>query len=379
MQSRAPAWLVLFGLLSPIWPEPALRAQSLALSPWGPGGGCFYPIGDTIRCDGDFLDPEADHTRVRMRVIAAVRGSGSRCGRCSWVRSTLTVGPAGTRVRVVARARGERRNDVATSRGNGTAYAYLEGGQIDWRFDVNSAGTESFSRADSFETCLRAGTYTLETGLSLDVYGSGQPGLDTFASDFFSGPAGGLEIEVRNLGTPPTCNPGPYFIGVFADAAGTRCNIPAPIGTLGTFYILAVGSASPPDFSGAEFRVDGFPPGWVATVTPSPLAWVSLGNPLQGGCIIAFAACPQTSVVLLYTVSFQVWSVVQAVPLSVRPHVPCLDWPCCPFWVRCDGPVFTKVCLPDVETAAFLNGSFDPCWVGVLPATWTRVKELYRH
>jgi hypothetical protein len=58
-------------------------------------------------------------------------------------------------------------------------------------------------------------------------------------------------------------------IGLIGDADFTTCNlnIPAPP-SIGTLYIVAVDCAdipgACPGFSGAEFRVEGLPPGWLA-------------------------------------------------------------------------------------------------------------------
>ena len=140
--------------------------------------------------------------------------------------------------------------------------------------------------------------------------------------------------------------------------------------------MLAIGASGPADFSGAEFRIDGFPSAWVPTVIPSPLAAISVGNPLQGGCNIAFSTCQQAYVLLLYTVKFEVWSQLQNVPLAIRAHAGCPLVFCCPLWTQCDA-FYTKVCLAEGEVAV-LNGSTDPCVTAVEPKSWSRTKGLYR-
>lgn len=378
MRSSTRLLLMTLGLLGALCPNATLRAQNLTSSAWQREGSCFYPAGDTLHCLGTYFDSDADHARVRLRALAAVRGPGSRCRNCVSVRSTLTVGPWPTRIRVVTEARGDRHNDVATSRGSGHVFASIETRRSDWYLDLNAPGAETLGHADSFEVCLRPGTHTLRAGITLDVFGAGQPGIDTFTTDFWSEPGRGMEVTVFNLGPAGACPPGPQSIGIFADLEGARCNIPAPIGTIGTFYVLAVGWPGPAEITGAEFRIDGFPSAWVATVTPSPQATWYLGNPLQAGCNVAFGDCQRAGAVLLCTVNFQVWSELHDVPLGILPPTWFCEPFCCVTWVLCDAPVYTQLCVPAAEPAAYLNGSSDPCATAARPSSWTRVKELFR-
>jgi hypothetical protein len=76
-------------------------------------------------------------------------------------------------------------------------------------------------------------------------------------------------------------------IGLFADPACSSCNlnIPAPPGT-GTLYISVVSASIPPPtcgVTGAEFRIEGLPMGWLAWSTPSPLVSLAIGDPFSIG------------------------------------------------------------------------------------------------
>jgi hypothetical protein len=163
------------------------------------------------------------------------------------------------------------------------------------------------------------------------------------------------------------------------DQEGFVCERSVPKGTAGTLYLLAQLT----DFhalgtTGAEFRLDGFPPEWqVVSVTPNPQANVVLGNPLTGGCNIAFPACQTgtNGIALLYTVEFVATAAVVERILSVRghstpsnPNFPCPQLMLCEF-------CFCFVCGPGTTAAIDYPGY---CSVGVQQRSWTEVRALYR-
>jgi hypothetical protein len=97
------------------------------------------------------------------------------------------------------------------------------------------------------------------------------------------------------------------------------------------------------------------PPEMMVGLIPNPVSNVQLGNPFAGGCNMAFPACQTgtNGIVLLYTV--QLAAPPSGVPhyvLTVTRHqTPSgLNFPC-PLVIKCDGPVFSKVCLPEIQSA----------------------------
>ena len=169
-------------------------------------------------------------------------------------------------------------------------------------------------------------------------------------------------------------------VGVAWDPQGLECERTVAPGTVGTFYLLAyltgwfAGSTT-----GAEFRLDGFPPEWyVISVTPSPQAVVTVGNPLTGGCNIAFASCQTgtAAVALLYSVQFYAANAVTQRVLSVHGHMhPSNSEFPCPMLVGCDEPCFCFGCS-NGGTAAINYPGY--CAVAVEPRSWTSVRALYR-
>jgi hypothetical protein len=79
------------------------------------------------------------------------------------------------------------------------------------------------------------------------------------------------------------------------------CDLEIPAGESRAWFIVA----HPNDLGGmdgAEFRVTGWPAGYVHTVTANPAAAVAIGDPLGNGCNIALGSCETSETVLLYTV-----------------------------------------------------------------------------
>ena len=79
-------------------------------------------------------------------------------------------------------------------------------------------------------------------------------------------------------------------IGVSFTPDGNDCDI--TISSVGpvTWYIFAYlyNDDAFCGITGAEFRQDGSPSNWFLLATPSPMATSTTGNPIAGGCTIAF-------------------------------------------------------------------------------------------
>jgi len=169
-------------------------------------------------------------------------------------------------------------------------------------------------------------------------------------------------------------------IGVAWDPEGLICNGSVAPGTVGTFYLLAyLTGYTASGMTGAEFRVDGFPPEWfIVSVTPNPQSTIHIGNPMAGGCNIAFPNCQTGTnyVALLYTVQFYAPSLVTERVLSVQRHTnPSNPDIACPLMVGCDAPCFCVSC--SIGGTAAINFP-EHCVVGVASRSWSEVRSLYR-
>ena len=168
-------------------------------------------------------------------------------------------------------------------------------------------------------------------------------------------------------------------IGVFFAPDGSDCDGIAAAGSPFTLYVGAVlgGDAAAGGITGAEFRLDGVDPAWSRVISPSPAANLSLGNPIGGGCNIAFPACQPGPYVHLYTIELTAIGLVSPTTFAVRRHAVCSDcsWPCA-LVTKCDAPIFTKVCVAGGQ--AFLNDPSRACSVGVQMEAWSTVKALYK-
>lgn len=165
-------------------------------------------------------------------------------------------------------------------------------------------------------------------------------------------------------------------IGVYFDPQGVSCEIGQHPVTPGTAYILVeLGSGSVAGgITGAEFRLDGMPAAWSATAVARPGA-TTVGNPLTGGCDIAFLCQTGTNgLVLLYTIHYLVVS-----ELTVYLHVDRHSTPSnpnlpCPVLIGCDAPEPAILCVRG-GTAAINDPLF--CRPAVVRSTWTQVKSLF--
>ena len=128
--------------------------------------------------------------------------------------------------------------------------------------------------------------------------------------------------------------------------------------------------------TGAEFRVEPFDLDWITTVTRNPFSSVAIGNPIAGGCNIAFPSCQAPPSVLLYTIRVLALTPVSPRILSVLPHsTPSNPNFICPLLTNCSAPVFGKVCAEGLN--ACVNRTQTCCVLATEASTWTQVKSLY--
>jgi len=182
------------------------------------------------------------------------------------------------------------------------------------------------------------------------------------------------------------------YIGIFMDANASSCG-----GEVGTnpridLHVIAILEGSVPEFTGAQFRIEGAPASW----TPQNVLWVpdvdaviSLGHPIFPnpihpdipGVNIAFGDCQQAATnnrVPLGRI------VLLGPPTSDNVHLR-VTWfelaasdPECPFVTNCDlRHGFPMVCVGGGEI--ILNGPppADCRTTAVEESTWTTVKRLY--
>jgi len=140
-------------------------------------------------------------------------------------------------------------------------------------------------------------------------------------------------------------------IGVYFDAGGVTCDARFPTSPV-VFSIYILGHTGPDlgdGMTAAEFRVDGADPAWTTLVAGSPSASLSLGDPLQGGCLIAFASCQGGSpanLVLLYGVQVIAIDPIGPRVLEVKGHTaPAAPQFQCPNMVNCSAPAFGRSCV----------------------------------
>lgn len=172
-------------------------------------------------------------------------------------------------------------------------------------------------------------------------------------------------------------------IGVFADPEGNSCEFTAEVGQSFPLYIIAtLGGGASGGMTGAEFRVDGIPFGWITLEVANPAANVVIGDPMGDGTNIAFPSC-QTGTggkVLLFTItvipSTAVSDLILTVEMHTNPSNPNFQ---CPLVTLCDIPAFTKLCVCGGQ--AVINGTIQNCGCGdpspTEATTWGHLKSLY--
>jgi VCBS repeat-containing protein len=170
-------------------------------------------------------------------------------------------------------------------------------------------------------------------------------------------------------------------IGVYFDAAGTRCQGTIHPGVPSMVYILAKPAGTTADgVAGAEFRFTGLPLSWHVFPVASP-ELIAMGDPFGDGVVAAWPQCQGSSEspVLLYSVAVVADAEEPDVVLGIGSHPSNYTFPC-PLLLACDDPVFTKHCVS--AQSCFVNSSTPagPCAsvLGIDQKTWSGVKELYR-
>jgi hypothetical protein len=147
------------------------------------------------------------------------------------------------------------------------------------------------------------------------------------------------------------------YIGVYADAAGTRpCAYAPPRSTTVLYVIAKTNGRSKYGIMGAEFRIEvTSPSGWMFSYTAPSGANVVAGDPIDtttdpntgGGVDLSFSTCqiPANGMLALGTLSV-VNVQGTATDLVVKRHsTPKNGNSICPLFVLCDGPTFSKACM----------------------------------
>lgn len=186
-----------------------------------------------------------------------------------------------------------------------------------------------------------------------------------------------LAVLLLSLGTQ---SGGASTLGVYFDSQAQICDATIPIFTQDTWYVCArlYGDAGEDGMTAAEFRIIGFPSGWLVSQVPSPVVPnVALGDPFGSGAQIAYTTCQPGPVVVLYTFTVFAMSSVSEVRLTTRAHehpsAPHFD---CPALTLCDAPVYGRICVEGLS--ACINAASTCCVLPVAPAQWTGMKALYR-
>jgi hypothetical protein len=177
-------------------------------------------------------------------------------------------------------------------------------------------------------------------------------------------------------------------IGVYLDASGTQCSAPfsGPI-VIGSVWMNLDGSTAA-GMTGVEFRIDNTnTSAYAVSFSADGGAAAVLGNPMIGGCNVAFASCQTGTAGRVHLGDLYVTenSAAADVVLTVRQHyTPSNDVYACPLATLCDDPVFTAVCLSPsnsdmwrsvINPTGLIAGDCVP--VAVAPATWTQVKSIF--
>lgn len=167
-------------------------------------------------------------------------------------------------------------------------------------------------------------------------------------------------------------------VGVYFDENAVHCDgVINPLEPVDLYIVVKPDRAQLPDgLSGAEFRVEPFDLDWITTITPNPFSNVAIGNPIAGGCDIAFAFCQVPPNVLLYTIRVLAITPVSPRILTVMAHsTPSNPNFNCPSLLNCSAPLFTRFCVEGLT--ACVNREQTCCILATEASTWTQVKSLY--
>lgn len=163
-------------------------------------------------------------------------------------------------------------------------------------------------------------------------------------------------------------------LGIFADQAGTNCNITAPLGVV-TYCYLVLQDPTVETAAGIELAVRGLPSGWMGWIDVCPPCAIVLSSGFGDGATLALMQCVSGDPLLIAPVVLVAATDARDVILEVgakRP--PSNPDHNCPQIIQCDAPVFTSVCVQGGRSR--VNGT-RPCTVAVAPVSWSALKSLY--
>ena len=166
-------------------------------------------------------------------------------------------------------------------------------------------------------------------------------------------------------------------IGVYFNEDAYICDgVINPLEFVDLYVVAKPSDVLSEGITGAEFRIDGFDPSWITTVTRNPFSNVGIGDPIAGGCNIAFPSCQVPPNVLLYTIRVLAPMPVSPRVLEVLQHsTPISPNFMCPWLTNCSAPIFTLFCVNGLT--ACVNRTQTCCILGTEASTWTQVKSLY--
>jgi hypothetical protein len=120
-------------------------------------------------------------------------------------------------------------------------------------------------------------------------------------------------------------------------------------------YILAqLDGQTTSGITGAEFRVDGIPEGWIGMAN-APTGAIVIGDVLAGGASMGFGSCNQGSggLVTLWTITLVATSTVTDVMITIRMKEPPSNAAhSYPLFILCDGTFTLRKAL---RGKAFIN------------------------
>ena len=144
-------------------------------------------------------------------------------------------------------------------------------------------------------------------------------------------------------------------VGIFFDTAGQACSAQIDSGTVTTMYVLAqLDGQTASGITGAEFRLDGIPEGWIALAT-APTGAIVIGDVLTDGVSMGFGSCNQGSsgIVTLFTITLVATSTVTNAMVTTRMKEPPSNASHqYPLFITCDGAFTLKKAL---RGKAFIN------------------------
>jgi len=176
-----------------------------------------------------------------------------------------------------------------------------------------------------------------------------------------------------------TCHAG--SIGIYANPDGTGCHLMIPQDGVASVYVIGNTTAADPNLGSigsGEFRIVGLPSPWVAVAIRDPSLTIAFGDPLGDGVVFGWGGL-QSGWIPLFRIVLVAATLEEDVELQVVRHVqpsPPFGYPTtCPwFHYPCGGACDNSgTCVEGISLV--INGV---CEVGVEPATWSRVRFLYR-